>query len=254
MFIAIIGTRFAGKSTVQRYLVNVEGFTPVQVSRDLSDKVAAISFITRSPKRLTKATLQAHRRESFDEQTIHDRSQSDPGSTSSLEGGVTLSISSLGGNSHRVSFLSMVSPVSPDVSSPAQNEKQHRPMVFQSTAALLLHVTKNWRTNFVTLDLHTLDELTEFMTRPFVLVVSVDAPLLERYRRSLEWLVYQSAVFPPVVLTIRPGQTTTTLWKILSGNMIPSTTAPTIGNLAKLPPSFSNRSGEDSHLPPLSVA
>ncbi len=63
-------------------------------------------------------------------------------------------------------------------------------MVFHTTAALLSHVTKNWRTNFVTLDLHTPDELTEFMTRPFILVVSVDAPLLERYRRSLEWLVY----------------------------------------------------------------
>ncbi|KAM5530745.1 hypothetical protein V8D89_015605 [Ganoderma adspersum] len=174
MFIAIIGTRFAGKSTVQRYLVNVKGFTPVQVSRDASDK--------------------GHGRESFDEQTIHGRSQSDYGSTSPLEGDVTLSISSLGGNPRRVSFLSMVSPVSPDVSSPAQNEKQHRPMVFRSTAALLSHVTKNWRTNFVTLDLHMLDELTEFMTRPFVLVVSVDSPLLERYRRSLEWSDYSHSL------------------------------------------------------------
>ena len=73
-------------------------------------------------------------------------------------------------------------------------------MVFQSTAALLSHITKNWQTNFVTLDLHTLDELTEFMTRPFVLVASVDAPLLERYRRSLQWLVPLSAVLSSVVL------------------------------------------------------
>ncbi|KAI1789752.1 cytidine deaminase-like protein [Ganoderma leucocontextum] len=104
MFIALIGTRFAGKSTVQSYLVKVKGFIPVQVSRDASQK------------------------------------------------------------------------------------DQLRPMVFQTAAELLSHVTKNWRTNFVTLDLHTLDELTEFMTRPFVLVVSVDAPLLERYRRSLDRL------------------------------------------------------------------
>lgn len=68
-----------------------------------------------------------------------------------------------------------------------------RPMVFRTTAELLSHITKNWRTNFVTLDLRTRDELTELMTRPFVLVVSVDAPLLERYRRSLVW-VYRSTV------------------------------------------------------------
>ena len=66
-------------------------------------------------------------------------------------------------------------------------------MVFRTTAELLSHITKNWRTNFVTLDLRTRDELTELMTRPFVLVVSVDAPLLERYRRSLVW-VYRSTV------------------------------------------------------------
>ncbi|EJF66928.1 hypothetical protein DICSQDRAFT_45581 [Dichomitus squalens LYAD-421 SS1] len=97
MFIAIVGTRFAGKSSVQSYLVKHKGFIPVKITQIESEE----------------------------------------------------------------------------------------PMVFRTTAQLLAHITKNWRTNFVTLDLNTLDELTEFMTRPFVLVVSVDAPLLTRYRRSL---------------------------------------------------------------------
>ncbi|PIL31700.1 hypothetical protein GSI_06403 [Ganoderma sinense ZZ0214-1] len=172
MFIAIIGTRLAGKSTVQKYLVKVKGFIPVQVSRDASEKAGS-------------------RRVSFDEQTIQGRSESDHGSVSDGDGEVcTLSLSHLGSNPHRVSFLSMVSPLSPDVASPAQDEEARRPMVFHSPTALLSHVTKNWQTNFVTLDLHTLDELTEFMTRPFVLVASVDAPLLERYRRSLQWSDY----------------------------------------------------------------
>lgn len=60
-------------------------------------------------------------------------------------------------------------------------------MWFRSPAEMLAHVTKNWRTNFVTTELDTPELLAEFMTRPFVLVVSVDAPLLTRYRRSLDW-------------------------------------------------------------------
>lgn len=113
-----------------------------------------------------------------------------PESTFENEGGMgKLALSGLGGNPHRISFLSMVSPVSSNLPSPAPGQEQLQPMVFRTSAELLAHITKNWRTNFVTLDLNTLDELTEFMTRPFVLVVSVDAPLLTRYRRSLEWLV-----------------------------------------------------------------
>ncbi|KAI8980756.1 cytidine deaminase-like protein [Trametes punicea] len=60
----------------------------------------------------------------------------------------------------------------------------HRPLWFRSHADLLDHVTKNWRTNFVTVDLDTPEVLSNFLMRPFVLVVSVDAPLLTRYRRG----------------------------------------------------------------------
>jgi len=31
MFIAIVGTRFAGKSTIEEYLINEKGFTPVRL-------------------------------------------------------------------------------------------------------------------------------------------------------------------------------------------------------------------------------
>ncbi|KAI0715347.1 cytidine deaminase-like protein [Earliella scabrosa] len=100
MFIAIVGTRLAGKSTVESYLVKHKGFLPVKILQNLSDKV--------------------------------------------------------------------------------------QPLLFRSPAELLAHITKNWRTNFVTIDLDTREVLAEFMTRPFVLVVAVDAPLLTRYRRSME--------------------------------------------------------------------
>ncbi len=39
MFIAIVGTRLAGKSTVESYLVKHYGFQPVKILQNLSDKV-----------------------------------------------------------------------------------------------------------------------------------------------------------------------------------------------------------------------
>ena len=39
MFIAIIGTRFAGKSTVQSYLVKHKGFIAVKITRNEPEKV-----------------------------------------------------------------------------------------------------------------------------------------------------------------------------------------------------------------------
>ena len=101
-----------------------------------------------------------------------------------------LSLSDVGYNPNRVSFLTMTSPISSCLPSPAPGHALIQPLLFRSPPELLAHITKNWRTNFVTLDLHTRETLVEFMTRPFVLVVSVDAPLLTRYRRSLEWSVH----------------------------------------------------------------
>ncbi|EIW64353.1 deoxycytidine monophosphate deaminase [Trametes versicolor FP-101664 SS1] len=102
MFIAIIGTRLAGKSSVEKYLIEQKGFI-------------AVKLLEHAP------------------------------------------------------------------------EERASPLWFRSPAELLAHVTRNWRVDFVTTDLDTPDVLADFMTRPFVLVVSVDAPLLMRYRRSLDW-------------------------------------------------------------------
>ncbi|KAI9060556.1 hypothetical protein FKP32DRAFT_1613547 [Trametes sanguinea] len=106
MFIAIIGTRLAGKTTVENFLIRHKGFIPVRLVHHTPSK----------------------------------------------------------------------------------------PLWFHTPGDLLAHVTRNWRTHFVTTDLDTLDVLNEFLTRPFVLVVSVDAPLLTRYRRSLESLSQLASV------------------------------------------------------------
>jgi dCMP deaminase len=55
---------------------------------------------------------------------------------------------------------------------------------FSSPSALLDYVTDHWEDNFVTVDLETKELVELFVKRPFFLLVSVDAPLSERYRRS----------------------------------------------------------------------
>jgi dCMP deaminase len=48
---------------------------------------------------------------------------------------------------------------------------------------MLDHVTRDWRNHYVTADILSYDELHGFAIRPFVLIVSLDAPILERFMR-----------------------------------------------------------------------
>ncbi|TFK92796.1 hypothetical protein K466DRAFT_195579 [Polyporus arcularius HHB13444] len=168
MFIAIVGTRLAGKSTLRDYLVKHKAFLPVKILQTPSDK--------------------GRREPSGDEDGLPVGSDADYAEGAhqidDLDG---LSMVDVDFNPNRVSFLTMASPISSSLPSPAPGQAQCQPLLFRSSAELLAHITKNWRSNFVTLDLDTKEALAEFLTRPFVLVVSVDAPLLMRYKRSLEW-------------------------------------------------------------------
>ncbi|KAH9982804.1 cytidine deaminase-like protein [Lactifluus volemus] len=56
-------------------------------------------------------------------------------------------------------------------------------LCFSSAASLLEHVTRNWRHNFVTLDLRTEWMIKMFARRPFFMLVSVDGPISDRFRR-----------------------------------------------------------------------
>lgn len=137
-----------------------------------------------------------------------------------------LSLSDVGYNPSRISFLTLTSPISSSLPSPAPGQAQCQPLLFRSSAELLAHITKHWRSNFVTLDLDTKEVLAEFLTRPFVLVVSVDAPLLMRYRRSLEWFVDLTSLRLRSTRCSRPsaGLTLVTRWKSLSESMTHSST------------------------------
>ncbi|KIK70695.1 hypothetical protein GYMLUDRAFT_150141 [Collybiopsis luxurians FD-317 M1] len=57
-------------------------------------------------------------------------------------------------------------------------------MVFKSPEEILDYATRNWRSNYVTTDLKTREAIEIFIKRPFFLLLSLDAPLLDRYRRS----------------------------------------------------------------------
>ncbi|KAJ7808238.1 cytidine deaminase-like protein, partial [Mycena olivaceomarginata] len=55
---------------------------------------------------------------------------------------------------------------------------------FSSPSSLLEYVTRNWRRDFVTVDIYTRDVVESFVKRPFFLLLSIDAPLLDRFYRT----------------------------------------------------------------------
>jgi dCMP deaminase len=95
-----------------------------------------------------------------------------------------------GGRVDRFSFLSMGSPkLQSWLPLDLQWDKgSQKTLCFSSHSQLLDHVTRNWRSNFVTVDLDTRDAVEMFTKRPFFMLISVDAPLLDRYRRSKKWV------------------------------------------------------------------
>jgi len=154
MFIAIVGTRASGKSSVVQYLVDSKGFIPLQLVPKTHDD-------RRASDRYSSYDIGAD--ESFG-RAKYPRY-----------------------DDHRLSFLQMTSPPTSALPSPAPDAQflntLASPLVFSSSVALLQHVTKNWRTDFVTMDLRTKELLEPFTTRPFFMIVSIDAPLLIRFRR-----------------------------------------------------------------------
>jgi len=57
---------------------------------------------------------------------------------------------------------------------------------------MLDHVTRDWRNHYVTADILSYEEIQAFVIRPFVLVVRLDAPILERFRRLTRYAIPNS--------------------------------------------------------------
>lgn len=56
---------------------------------------------------------------------------------------------------------------------------------------MLDHVTQHWQSNFVTTDLDSDKLVNYFIRRPFFMLISIDAPILQRYRRCHGYLSRQ---------------------------------------------------------------
>lgn len=55
---------------------------------------------------------------------------------------------------------------------------------FDSPDEMLQYVTAHWQTNYVTLDLDTMELVGMFEKRPFFLLVGIEAPMLQRWERA----------------------------------------------------------------------
>ncbi|KAF5323519.1 hypothetical protein D9611_005651 [Ephemerocybe angulata] len=156
MFIAIVGTRFAGKSTVEEYLIKNHQFTPVRL-------------------------IEPNDGESILEGNIGLANL--PGAISSL----TVKTSDAQGhksNKHQ-SFLSLSPLPSPSIPTVLDSitKRLGHPLCFSSPKDLLLFVTTHWRENFVTCDLDRKTLVDLFFRRPFFMLMNIDAPLIDRFMR-----------------------------------------------------------------------
>jgi dCMP deaminase len=57
---------------------------------------------------------------------------------------------------------------------------------FTTMSEMVDYVTKQWRENYVTVDIWTEDNLEMVVKRPFFLLISVDAPISVRWKRFNE--------------------------------------------------------------------
>lgn len=76
---------------------------------------------------------------------------------------------------------------------------------FASTDALLEHITQRWRSRWVTTDVMSKATLDAFSRRPFFLLISVDAPLLVRWKRFQQRSAETGSPHVPSPTSITPS-------------------------------------------------
>ena len=110
---------------------------------------------------------------------------------------------------NRDSFLTLNSPNPADLAGYAIGGEdaissagfRARSVWSRSAQEMLDHVTRDWRNHYVTADIVSYEELQTFVIRPFVLVVRLDAPILERFRRMTRYAT-PSSVLGGLILII----------------------------------------------------
>ncbi|KAF9134532.1 Deoxycytidine monophosphate (dCMP) deaminase, partial [Linnemannia schmuckeri] len=83
------------------------------------------------------------------------------------------------------------SPTDKDSQSDRTEEQQHNAqrgqarLEFDTIEAMLDHVTLNWMDHFVTCDVNSVEGVAILRKRPFFLLLSVESPMMTRFRRSV---------------------------------------------------------------------
>jgi len=162
MFVAIIGTRFSGKASIENYLIATKGFKSIRIVQSNSDQKFEVGNPSSIKRRSLGFTLQNQVTNSRTSFALDSSSRTD------------LSLPT-----KHLSFLS-ISPLL----SPAQDT-----LCFSTSGELLKYVTENWRNNYVTVDLYTRELIEPFIRRPFFILLRCDAPLIERFNRSKRYEV-----------------------------------------------------------------
>ena len=183
MFIAIVGTRFSGKSSIENYLVTAKGFKAVRLVQsnpeydtnafeekfEVGDHPASQGYLSNLF--------------SFNNQVIDSQTPLSSGSDSTSSLDVSSQARSDPNLSRRFLSLSLGSVPSPAAIS-------HQDLCFSTPAELLEYVTSNWQNNYVTVDLYTRELVETFIRRPFFNLLCCDAPLMDRFNRSKRYLFF----------------------------------------------------------------
>jgi dCMP deaminase len=177
MFIAIIGTCFSGKSSIENYLVAAKGFKSVRLvqsnpEHDVSVFGEKFEVCDHPPSQGDLSNSL-----SYNNQVIDSQTPLSPDSTLSLD----LASGTDPNLTRNLFFLSMDPVPSPGLI-PQQS------LCFSTPGELLEYVTFNWQSNFVTVDLHTRELVELFIRRPFFNLLCCDAPLMERFNRSKRYV------------------------------------------------------------------
>ncbi|KAF9907216.1 Deoxycytidine monophosphate (dCMP) deaminase [Linnemannia zychae] len=77
------------------------------------------------------------------------------------------------------------STVETDKQQHAQKVQQEKHIEFDTIEAMLDHVTLNWMDHFVTCDVRSVEGIAVLRKRPFFLLLSVESPMMTRFRRSV---------------------------------------------------------------------
>ncbi|KAI5119775.1 hypothetical protein M0805_009246 [Coniferiporia weirii] len=174
MFIIVIGTRASGKSAIKDYLLQRKKFKHVRLVEGHSSQSPDNSGGKNSGPDQERVLPEESKKSDY-ANSLEAKEDEPPGPQ-------VTATHRRGGSS-----LSTTSNASITLADTGEISGVDGTLGFSEPARLLDHVTRHWREDFVTEDITTREVLEPFLKRPFVLLVSVDAPTLVRFHRHQKY-------------------------------------------------------------------